>query len=112
LNQRLRSGDLFFPVLESVEGIGKRRAAQIMKVYETIANIAAAEPRDIAGRCRIGEASARAVRAAAKLALEDSAAAKERLAAGRKRPSRRSLHTADMAAEALADDYAVPPPAE
>ncbi|MDR1444624.1 MAG: excinuclease ABC subunit UvrC, partial [Treponema sp.] len=106
LNQKLRSGDLFFPVLESVEGIGKRRAAQIMKVYQTIANIAAAEVRDIAGRCRIAEASARAVRAAARLALEDSAAAKARLAAGR--TPRRSPRTADMAAEALEEDYTVP----
>ncbi|MDR2479915.1 MAG: excinuclease ABC subunit UvrC, partial [Treponema sp.] len=30
-NQRLRSKDLFFPVLESVEGIGPKRAAAIMK---------------------------------------------------------------------------------
>ncbi|MDR0670152.1 MAG: excinuclease ABC subunit UvrC [Treponema sp.] len=110
LNQRLRSGDLFFPVLESVEGIGKRRAARIMKVYESIANIAAAEPGEIAERCRLGEAAARAVRAAARLALEDSAAAKTRLASGRKRSFRRGVHTADMAAEALEEGYNAPPP--
>ena len=70
-NQRLRSKDLFFPVLESVEGIGPKRAAAIIKAYETIANIAAADPPEIAARCKISETSARAVRAVAKLALED-----------------------------------------
>jgi excinuclease ABC subunit C len=69
-NQRLRSKGLFFPILESVEGIGSKRAAAIMKAYESIANIAAASPQEIAERCRISEASARAVRAVAKLALE------------------------------------------
>ncbi|MDR0730724.1 MAG: excinuclease ABC subunit UvrC [Treponema sp.] len=118
LNQRLRTGDLFFPVLESVEGIGPRRAARIMKVYENIANIAAAEPREIAERCRIGETAARAVRAAARLALEDSTAAKTRLAPGtgtcrgRKRSSRHSVYTADMAAEALEEGYAAPSPSK
>jgi excinuclease ABC subunit C len=108
LNQRLRSGDLIFPALESVEGIGPRRAARIMKTYETIAAIAAAPPREIAERCGIGETAARAVRAAAQLALEDTAAAKARLAPGQRRPSRQTVHTADLAAEALADDYAAP----
>ncbi|MDR2952337.1 MAG: excinuclease ABC subunit UvrC [Treponema sp.] len=70
-NQRLRSKDLFFPTLESVEGIGPKRAAAIMKAYETIANIAAAEPLEMAERCQISEASARAVRAVAKLVLSD-----------------------------------------
>jgi excinuclease ABC subunit C len=78
-NQRLRSGDLFFPVLESVEGIGPKRAAAIMKIYENIGNIAAASPEELAEKCRISEGAARAVRAAAKLALEDQAAAKKRL---------------------------------
>jgi excinuclease ABC subunit C len=71
-NRRLRSKDLFFPILESVEGIGAKRAARIMKEYENIANIASADPREIAERCQISEASARAVRACAKLALENN----------------------------------------
>jgi len=71
LNQRLRSKELFFPILESVEGIGPKRAAAIMKAYENVANIAAADPREMSERCRISEASARAVRACAKLALEN-----------------------------------------
>jgi len=78
-NQRLRSKDLFFPILESVEGIGPKRAAAIMKTYETIANIAAADPAEMAERCLISENSARAVRAVAKLALKNSEEQKEKL---------------------------------
>ena len=73
LNQKLRSKDLFFPVLESVEGIGPKRAAVIMKTYESITNIAAADVQEIAERCKLSEDSARAVRAVAKLALENQA---------------------------------------
>jgi len=79
LNQRLRSKDLFFPILESVEGIGAARAAAIMGAYETIANIAAADPAEMAERCRISENSARAVRAVAKLALKNMEAQKQKL---------------------------------
>jgi len=71
LNKKLRSGDLFFPILESVEGIGPKRAVSIMKTYESIANIAACEPSEMAQKCQISEESARAVRAVAKLTLED-----------------------------------------
>ena len=67
LNQRLRSKDLFFSILESVEGIGPKRAASIMKAYESIDNIAKAEPKEMSERCRISEEAARAVRAVAKL---------------------------------------------
>jgi len=74
LNQRLRSKDLYFPVLESVEGIGPKRAAAIMKTYGNLEKIAAAEPLDIAKNCGVAEAAARAVRAAAALALEDRGA--------------------------------------
>ena len=71
LNQRLRSKDLYFPVLESIEGIGPKRAATIMKTYGELEKIAAAEPDDIAEKCGIAIAAATAVRAAARLALED-----------------------------------------
>jgi excinuclease ABC subunit C len=67
-NQRLRSKELFFPILESVEGVGPKRAAAIMKAYESISNIAAADIKEMAERCRISENTARAVRAVAKLA--------------------------------------------
>jgi excinuclease ABC subunit C len=116
LNQKLRSGDLFFPVLESVEGIGPKRAAAIMKAYESIENIAAASPEELAERCKIGEAAARAVKAAAQLALEDRAAGKKRLKAaagnesgnggkrtsGRSGDARRASKTESLAEEALA----------
>jgi excinuclease ABC subunit C len=89
LNQRLRSKDLFFPVLESVEGIGPKRAAAIMKAYGSIEQIAGAIPADMAERCGISSAAAKAVRAAAALALEDRETAKQRLTTGspRKRKS-------------------------
>ena len=79
LNQRLRSKDLLFPALESVEGIGKQRAAAIMKAYGSIENIAAADPADLAKNCRVGKTAAKAVRAAARLALEDRKAFKQKL---------------------------------
>ncbi|MDR0623558.1 MAG: excinuclease ABC subunit UvrC [Treponema sp.] len=104
LNQRLRSGDLFFPVLESVEGIGPKRAAAIMKAYITVAGIAAADPAELAERCGLSRGEAKAVRAAAKLALEDQEAAKQRLAAtqgrGRKGPCSAESLAAEAAAEA------------
>jgi excinuclease ABC subunit C len=82
LNQRLRSGDLNFSALESVEGIGPKRAAALMNAYGSLEAIAAAAPKALAGNCRISESTARAVRAAAKLALEDREAAKKRFARG------------------------------
>jgi excinuclease ABC subunit C len=113
-NQRLRSGDLFFPVLESVEGIGPRRAAAIMKAYGDIRAIAAAESGELAERCGIGEGAARAVRAAARLALEDQDRAKKGFAEGtgrsalkgtgpRKAPYSSRTKTASLAAEAAAE---------
>ncbi|MDR0513365.1 MAG: excinuclease ABC subunit UvrC [Treponema sp.] len=86
-NQKLRSADLRFHALESVEGIGAKRAAAIMNVYGSLEKIAAADPLDIAGQCGIGETAAKAVRAAAALALEDREAGKRRLAAERKAPA-------------------------
>ncbi|MCL2271681.1 MAG: excinuclease ABC subunit UvrC [Treponema sp.] len=71
LNQKLRSKDLFFPILESVEGIGPKRALTIMKAYENMENIAAAGVSEMAERCGITEDAARAVRACVKLALEE-----------------------------------------
>jgi excinuclease ABC subunit C len=113
LNQRLRSKDLFFPTLESVEGIGSRRAATIMKAFGSVENIAEADASDIAERCRISRESAKAVRAAARLALEDRKAGQERLAAGapqgggRKRT--RSGRTSNLGlGEALAAEAAEP----
>jgi excinuclease ABC subunit C len=81
-NQRLRSGDLNFSALESVEGIGPKRAAALINAYGSLEAIAAAAPKALADRCRLSETAARAVRAAAKLALEDREAAKKRFARG------------------------------
>jgi len=96
LNQRLRSKDLYFPTLESVDGIGPKRAATIIKTYGELKKIAAAQPGDMAEKCGISVTAARAVRAAAALALEDQNAASHRFTAkGKGKPS---------AAAALADD--------
>jgi excinuclease ABC subunit C len=106
LNQKLRSKDLSLSALESVEGIGPRRAAAIMQAYVTLDAVAAAAAEDIAGRCGIGETAARAVRAAAQLALEDQAAAQPRLAAGEgPRAYRTGGETALLAAEAADEGY-------
>jgi excinuclease ABC subunit C len=88
LNQRLRSKELHFPALESVEGIGKQRAAAIMKAYGSIENIAAAEPADIAKRCRISQATAKAARAVSRLALEDRKSRQEKLTGRNSRAGR------------------------
>jgi excinuclease ABC subunit C len=105
-NQKLRSKDLFFPVLEAVEGIGPKRAARIMEQYRDIAAIAASDPVDLAKRCGIGDAQARAVRSAAALALKDASLRREGLA------KRRSggVGTA-LAAEAAAEPEASYPEA-
>jgi excinuclease ABC subunit C len=105
LNQRLRSKDLFFPTLESVEGIGSRRAAAIMKAFRTIGHIAEAEPAVIAERCRISQTSAKAVRAAARLALEDRKANQQRLTT---RSQQRSLVNGMGLGESLAAEAAEP----
>ena len=111
LNQRLRSGALYFPVLESVEGIGPKRAAAMMKIYGSLEKIAAAEPLDIAENCRLSETAARAARAAARLALEDQDASKLRFIAAKKPAAgkRRSVKpgsAAALAAEAFAAEEA------
>ena len=97
LNTRLRSKELYFPVLESIEGIGPKRAADIMQNYGNLEKIAAADPEDLAERCRLTNAVARAVRAAARLALEDRAARKEKFIA-----RKASTGMAALADEALA----------
>jgi excinuclease ABC subunit C len=108
LNQRLRSKDLFFPTLESVEGIGKKRAAAIMKAYENIENIAAVDLAELAERCRIGQSAARAVRAAARLALEDRRA--RRPTHGRRQGKGLAGERAAGLAESLALEAAETPP--
>jgi excinuclease ABC subunit C len=100
LNQRLRSGDLYFPVLESIEGIGPKRAANIMKAYGNLEKIATADPQEIAEKCGVPPAAAKAARSAARLALEEQVAKKKKLSTGKYRSSD---NAADLAAEALAE---------
>ena len=110
LNQRLRSADLYFPVLESVDGIGPKRAAAIMKAYGGLEKIAAAEPLEMAENCGISEAAARAVRAAAALALQDQKAKARKFTAGKTPASKRGRlrpgSAAALAEEAFAAEEA------
>ncbi|MDR2027999.1 MAG: excinuclease ABC subunit UvrC [Treponema sp.] len=112
-NQRLRSKDLLFTVLESVEGIGPKRAAAIMKVYKELPAIAAADPEDLAERCKLGAAAAKAVRAAARLALEDREGVKKRRIPGNGAAgggyASPGTEAAFLAAEAAAPDLSTEP---
>jgi excinuclease ABC subunit C len=94
LNQLLRSKDLRLESLESVEGIGPKRAAALLNQYGSIDGVAAAIPEEIAALCGCTAAAARAVRAAAKLAAAGRGA--ETIAA--RSPYSRSA--ADLAAQA------------
>ncbi|MDR1073991.1 MAG: excinuclease ABC subunit UvrC, partial [Treponema sp.] len=78
-NQKLRSEDLCFSVLESVEGIGAKKAAAIMKSFISLDRVAAASVEVIAETCGVKPDLAHAVKTAASLSLVDSAAAKKRL---------------------------------
>ena len=71
LNQKLRRTDLQLYTLESVEGIGPKRAAVLIRHYKNIEAIAEADIEDIAQVGGCGSAAANAVRAAAKLALTE-----------------------------------------
>jgi excinuclease ABC subunit C len=92
-------------VLESVEGIGPKRAAALMKAYVTVAALAAAEPEEMAERCGISAAAARAVRAAARLAEENRAGFRSGSRGGYNRSAARAASLAAEAAvaEAAAD---------
>jgi excinuclease ABC subunit C len=71
-NQRLRSKDIAFQSLESVDGIGPLRAARLLKRYGSLAAIASADSADIAACCKISASLARALQAAVRLSLEDA----------------------------------------
>ena len=102
LNQKLRSKDLLFPALESVEGIGKKRAAAIMRAYGSIENVSTADPSELAESCGIAQSTAKAVRAAARLALEDR---KARLRAKHGPSQRRPGHVGESLAAEAAPGY-------
>ncbi|MDR1904866.1 MAG: excinuclease ABC subunit UvrC [Treponema sp.] len=109
LNQRLRSKDLSLPALESVEGIGPKRAAEIMRIYGSLDRVASARTEEIAERCKLSGALAGAVKAAAALALEERKKAQERLVKGKGRrpiPAGGYENVSSLADEALAAESA------
>jgi excinuclease ABC subunit C len=71
LNQKLRSKDLAFPVLESVEGIGPKHAAALIKHFVSLDSLAAASIKTIAASAGISASLAKTVRAAVRLHIED-----------------------------------------
>ncbi|MDR2659994.1 MAG: excinuclease ABC subunit UvrC [Spirochaetaceae bacterium] len=78
LNQKLRSKEASFPVLESIDGIGKRRAANLMRRYGSLAAIAEADSADIAASCKLDAPLAKTVKTAACIAIEDAPSVKSR----------------------------------
>jgi excinuclease ABC subunit C len=99
-NQLLRSKDLRLATLESVEGIGPRRAAALIRHYQGIEGIASAEAEDIAQVCGCGLAAAKAARAAARLSAGERKIAVRKIKAGAGRSS------AALAEEAALDPQA------
>jgi excinuclease ABC subunit C len=100
LNQRLRSKDICFSILESVDGVGAKRAARLMKVYTSLERIAAAAPEAMLIQCGLQSIEqANALKATALLSLENHAAARERFGSGLRRDG---TGGAELAAEALA----------
>jgi excinuclease ABC subunit C len=69
-NQKLRSKDVGFKILESIAGIGPARAKELMRVFRNLPAIAAAETSEIASRCGLSVADSASVRAACKLAVQ------------------------------------------
>ncbi|GMO38256.1 MAG: excinuclease ABC subunit UvrC [Termitinemataceae bacterium] len=74
LNQRLRSKDIKLSVLESIDGIGKVRAAKIIKEFGALDAIIKTEPEDIAKRLNMNIKLARIIRHVCILAEEDARA--------------------------------------
>ncbi|MDR0785292.1 MAG: excinuclease ABC subunit UvrC [Treponema sp.] len=88
-NQKLRSADLCFAVLENIDSIGSKTAAVVMKTYASLERIAEAATEDITAKCRITAEQARVVKAAVELALSDTTSAQERFSEGKKRSAPR-----------------------
>lgn len=112
LNQKLRSKDLALEGLQSVEGVGPARAAAILKAFGSMEAVAAAMSEEIASRGKVSENVAKAVGAAARLALADRAAEAIRLKSATGSATRKAVATtnrrgspglaAELAAEAMA----------
>ncbi|MCL2558586.1 MAG: excinuclease ABC subunit UvrC, partial [Treponema sp.] len=101
LNQKLRSKGLAFSALESVGGIGKARAAAIMRACGDIAAVARSEPAELARLAGVPLSAAKAARAAARLAIDDRKAETRRLAG--KGRARQGASGEALAAEAAPD---------
>jgi excinuclease ABC subunit C len=86
-NQKLRSKDISFGILESVEGIGKKRAALLMKTFGTLDAMRGASAADIATRAGISMEKAKTLLAALRIAGEEQNASRLRL----KRPAQHDL---------------------
>jgi excinuclease ABC subunit C len=82
LNQKLRSKTLKLESLESIAGIGPVKAAALLKAFGSLEALAAATPVEIAGAANMSESLAAAAKAAARLALSDQKAERERLSSG------------------------------
>ncbi|MDR1388902.1 MAG: excinuclease ABC subunit UvrC [Treponema sp.] len=94
LNQLLRSKSLRLEIVESVKGIGKRRAAALMRHFGSLEEIAEADSETIANIIRCSAETAEAARAAVALALKEKAPVEARARIG-------SGDTADLAEAAL-----------
>jgi excinuclease ABC subunit C len=106
LNQTLRSKDLQFSSLETIEGVGPKKAAIIMQVFGSIDALAAALPQEIKERCddagaRLGKNASMAIRAAARLAVRERDEKAARLAHGAGRAAFAGTDAEDLAAQAL-----------
>ena len=110
-NQKLRTKALSLEGLESVAGIGSARAKALMKAFGSLEAIATAPVETLREKCGLSESVAAAAGAAARVALADRAAERDRLETARTngRPGvRREAYrkgggatAADIAAEAL-----------
>ncbi|MDR2418887.1 MAG: excinuclease ABC subunit UvrC [Treponema sp.] len=69
LNQKLRSKDLAFSRLETVKGVGPKKAATLMKRYRSLVSIAAASVADLRATAALNEHTALAIKAAVSEAL-------------------------------------------
>jgi hypothetical protein len=76
-----------------------------MKAYETLENIAGADPAEIAERCRISLGSAKAVRAAAGIAMEDRRAHQQKMATGKSKRTPAGKGTGEALAAEAAPEY-------
>ncbi|MDR2518258.1 MAG: excinuclease ABC subunit UvrC [Spirochaetaceae bacterium] len=82
LNQRLRSKDIAFALLEGVGGIRRKQAETLMKAFGGLEKIASADLADLMSRAGLSRAAAEAVQEAARRRVEARPSLQERRAAG------------------------------